>query len=347
MIALIKFELYKILSKKVVIVGVLFVLAMNLTLYFNWAFPRSNSMSFKEDREYSEQFSGKLTDETIEKIQSNIISNPELLNMKGNSTITFFENNFAPENENDPLYSVDEVFGEGYDSDVKDSLVWGYSEGCSAIMSAIQSSLLILGFVILIGVSPIFAEEYTTGMDSLILTARYGKTKSIYSKIAASVIFSEMLTLISIFMITILFSINYGFTGWNTSVQLSSGGILSDVSYVLNFGEAYLIMCGVWILATAALAAFICIISVFSKSSFVSLLISFLIYIVPLICANMLVKLGLPIEVIIAAYLMSIRSYFTLVISQYMWAILLGIDLIICCVGIIISKLVFKNHQVR
>lgn len=345
MLSLIKYELDKILSKKIVIIGLVCLLFMNLMLYVNWAFPREGSMSIADSKSYAEKFNGELTNDKIENIYADLQSEPDYKYIDGNMAYNILISRFIT--DDDKLLTVEESFSDGYDSDVKNSLVWGYTEGCASTISVILSSMLIIGFIIVIAISPVYSDEYTSGMDSLILTSRFGKTKVIYAKMAASIIFGLSLALFSIIMLTVLFTINYGFTGWEASVQLSAEGILDSVPYVLSFGKAYLIMCAVWIIAEISLAAFTSLISSVSKSSFISLLISSLVYIVPFICANYLVKIGIPIELVNVANLLSIQPGLTLVNSQNMYLIIILADIVITTASFFISKYFFRNHQVR
>lgn len=347
MISLIKDELYKIVSKKIVIIGIIAVILMNLLLYINWAFPSHDAMSIHEDKEYSQQFDGKLTDEKIQQMHADYLLHPDYSFLDGNSTFDILRHRFETEEDNKPLLTIDEVFTDGYDEDVKDSLVWGYTEGCASIISVITSSLLIVGIVILIAISPIFAEDYTSGMDALILTSRYGKTKSIYAKYLAAVIFSLMLTLFSIAMLTVLFTINYGMQGWNASVQLSAMMVLDEVPYVLTFGQAFLIMCAVWIIAEIALATFICILSSVSRSPFISLLLSFIVYIGPFAASKFLFSINVPVEVLGVSNMLSIQPGLTLVESDHLYMIIIVADIVICAISFYLTKIIFSRHQVR
>lgn len=84
--------------------------------------------------------------------------------------------------------------------ELQNSLQIGYTRGWETTLLSIESLFLIMGFLIIVAVSPVFSEEYGCGMDALLLTGKYGKTKCITAKIMASFTFSVVLTILTVFI---------------------------------------------------------------------------------------------------------------------------------------------------
>lgn len=68
--------------------------------------------------------------------------------------------------------------------------LWGYF-GTSDLIDFVKvTGFIFFGVMILLGISPIFSNEYSTKMDSIILSTKNGKSKIITAKIISLVIFT-------------------------------------------------------------------------------------------------------------------------------------------------------------
>lgn len=121
-------------------------------------------------------------------------------------------------------------------------------------INIINSSGLWL-FVILgicVCIAPVFANEYQTGMDSLICSAKYGKSKVIGAKILASFIYGSIVFIINVSISLAAVLIPFGIDGWDLQVQIMD----TIIPYPLNFLQAtvlYIIIAYVIVLAFISL----------------------------------------------------------------------------------------------
>lgn len=142
-----------------------------------------------------------------------------------------------------------------------------------------QFGVAFIGVMILIGLAPLYSEEYTTGMDSLILSSRYGKGQLISAKCCAAIIYA--------FICSAAFQlINLAVSG------LLSGnldGASSPLYTISRYGDShqfmhspyswtviqyYVIQFGVHIIGCIAFALAVMFVSSLSKSSFLTLFIA-------------------------------------------------------------------------
>ncbi len=143
---------------------------------------------------------------------------------------------------------------------------------------------MFLAFAIAICLAPMFAGEYTSNMDSLVLSSRFGKNKLIWAKLITGVSFS-VLCAIFIFGISILEIGNiYGLSGWKLPIQVSYTGFY--LSLPVHMLEMLGIGVGCGILATGMIAAVVMFCSAKMKSSFGVIIISFIFIFVPVLCIN-------------------------------------------------------------
>ena len=66
--------------------------------------------------------------------------------------------------------------------ELQNSLQIGYTRGWETTLLSIESLFLIMGFLIIVAVSPVFSEEYGCGMDALLLTGSTGKQNVLQRK---------------------------------------------------------------------------------------------------------------------------------------------------------------------
>ncbi|MBA9088300.1 ABC-type transport system involved in multi-copper enzyme maturation permease subunit [Fontibacillus solani] len=95
-----------------------------------------------------------------------------------------------------------------------------YVSGWKNVFENLQNLFLIIAFVISISIAPVFAGEYQSGADSIILSTRYGRSKVIIAKLKASFIVSLGLLLLGVATYTLLLLGIFGFDGGSASVQM-------------------------------------------------------------------------------------------------------------------------------
>ena len=145
--------------------------------------------------------------------------------------------------------SVADVFG---DKEIK----VGYVNGWLSTSQNMAKIFIVLSLVIILLIAPVFSGEYG-GVDNIILTSKYGKTKCATAKVLASLLSAVFITtLVVIFNLLIAVAI-YGTEGLNCSILFAP----------IDFLEGYIpfnITCGT-VLKYQILLAFMSAISVKKK----------------------------------------------------------------------------------
>lgn len=95
-----------------------------------------------------------------------------------------------------------------------------YVTGWEKVLQNLLGIFLISAFVIAICLAPMFAGEYQSGADSIILSSRYGRNKVIFAKLKASFIVSLDLIALALTTYTLLLLGICGFDGGRASVQI-------------------------------------------------------------------------------------------------------------------------------
>ncbi|MFD1904191.1 hypothetical protein ACFSQ7_09185 [Paenibacillus rhizoplanae] len=81
--------------------------------------------------------------------------------------------------------------------------------------------LLIVSIIaICICIAPVFAGEYQTGADSVILSTRYGKSKLIKAKIGAAFLFALLIFTVNLLLAAGIQLAAFGTGGWNLPLQI-------------------------------------------------------------------------------------------------------------------------------
>ncbi|KRW90736.1 hypothetical protein SD51_13080 [Alicyclobacillus tengchongensis] len=157
---------------------------------------------------------------------------------------------------------------------------FGHYNGASNMMVDFFKTygLIIFGAIILVGLSPVFSEEYSLGTDSFLLTAKRGRRQLVTSKILASTLYvlvmEGILLLVNVASNLSLFDIG-GFDYPLQSIALYSAPFhLSVAQYI---GVAVLIQ----LLGGVAFGFLIMLLSSFNRSTLVTFFVSAGIFALP------------------------------------------------------------------
>lgn len=154
---------------------------------------------------------------------------------------------------------------------------YGYHKGWEII----HTNFELLIFAVLaccITIAPVFAGEYQTGTDAVILAGKYGKTKLITAKITASMLFGVMAFLVHLivaFGIPLAF---FGTDGWDLPLQVLG----LTIPYPWTISEAVLRNTAVILLVLIAMLALTLFLSAKMKSPFPVLAVLIPVLIVPM-----------------------------------------------------------------
>ena len=222
---LIQFELRKIFSKRLTQIALLFVLFFSAILGFSsyqnkYAFDGvskegTGKTAVEIDKEIAAKYEGVLTDEKVQQMMNDFAAQTNLHGMNAaylyhNALQSAVFTRFSDMNGNWNGVRVSDAFGG-------EEVRIGYVDGWLTTSQNMVKIFFILSLVIVIMTAPVFCGEYG-GVDNIILTSRYGRTKCGAAKVGAGLIAAFIVTL-AVAAVNILFAfVLYGRDGLNCSV---------------------------------------------------------------------------------------------------------------------------------
>ena len=339
---LILFELRKVFSKRlslIVLVGILlFSVLISFSTYQNkYAFDGvsaegSGKTAVEIDKEIAAKYEGILTDEKVQQMMNDFAPTHDLHGLNAmylyqNATQSAAFSRFSDKEGNWNGLSVSDVFGN-------EEIKIGYVDGW---LSTSKNMVRI------------FSGEYE-GVDNIILTSKYGKTKCATAKIAAGILTAILTTALVAAFNLLLALIFYGTEGLDCSILFAPS----------DYAEGFIpfnITCGT-LLKYQILLAFTCtlsvtgitlLISAISKNQIVAFVASMAIFLFPVLLpiteANPLFRLIglLPLYHVQAVSLLSVEQMNNGMLYA-VWAI--PTALVFLGIGAVISRRVFAKHQV-
>ena len=299
---MVKYEMEKLLRRKVAWACLAGMVLMECVMIANWVYPGVESVQYFEDdglralegmaairetRAIAEEYGGTLSDERVRRILSDFEMSEEDMRAWGLDPAMekYYTHNalyaslqgFQKMDGSWNGVSVRSVYGE-----LTDGMTLGYSSGWVHAIFGMMYTMLSLYSVLTILLGPLFAEEYTRGMDALILTGVYGKTKCAWAKVIAG--FAVSLSLIAILILTFLavYLGSHGLSGWDASIQMNSMNIFSDVPYPMNCGQGMLYAILAWFTGGIVLTSVSVAVSADARSPFSGLVLSFALFAIPM-----------------------------------------------------------------
>lgn len=144
------------------------------------------------------------------------------------------------------------------------------------------AGVIFLSVLLLLGLTPVFADEYTKRTVGLILATKHGKRKIVSAKILASITYVSTV-LLSLHLVNLVLQWNKygGFQGWDIPIQGLSSSYESlsmrgfELSpYALEVWQLYFITIVLQLLACVAVGILILFVSVISRNSMMAFFIS-------------------------------------------------------------------------
>lgn len=176
----------------------------------------------------------------------------------------------------DSLTSAEKTYWKNKSSKIPQPYEYGYVLGWSAFGDTVQTLIVcILG--ICITVAPVFANEYQTGADAVVLSTRFGKTKVVYAKIISAIIFGTIVFAINAAAALLLPLLTFGADGGSLPLQIMD----STCPYALTFSQAAFILIGIAYIVMLGLLSFTLLCSSKMSSAFPVLIIDVLIIFLP------------------------------------------------------------------
>lgn len=151
--------------------------------------------------------------------------------------------------------------------------IWGFF-GTSDLIDFIYSfGFVFMGAMVLLGISPIFSDEYSNNMDSLILTTKNGKGLVITAKIIASITYVTVIGLFFSLLNLLTLGINKGLLTYaidELNNPLNSIYKYATTPYNLTIIQYYILQTGIFITGGIAFGLLVMFISSISRSSLIS-----------------------------------------------------------------------------
>lgn len=354
---LIQFELRKIFSKRLTQVTLAALLLLSVLFGFSTyqnmhAFDGignegTGRKAVEIDKSVAEKYEGMLTDEKVQQMMADFKPAQDLHGMNAvylyqNAMQSALFRNFSDIDGNWNGLSVSDVFG---DEEIK----IGYTYGWLKTSENMVRIFIVLSLAIIIMTAPVFSGEYG-GVDNIILTSKYGRTKCITAKIIGSILAALIVTAaVSVINLIYAFML-YGSSGLDCSILFAS----------VDFVERHIpfnITCGT-LLKYQILLAFTGVVSVTGvtlvlsavcKRQMAALVASAAIYLFPVIMPVAETSPLFRIITLLPLYHVQFVSLMSVdqMGSGVLYAILaVPVALIFIGIGIVVSRRIFAKHQV-
>lgn len=227
---------------------------------------------------------------------------------------------------------------------------YGYHKGWSMILDTLTWPVLIM-MIICIGIAPIFAGEYQSKCDSLILCMKYGKSKLIFAKIVSGWLYATCVY----WGITLIYSSVYmiflGTQGADLPIQLKYPAM--SVGYNLTMGEAVVIALLLGYFFTLGIMGITLFMSALLKNTYAVIIVAFLLIIIPTFLSpdtggyawSHVLSLLPPKIADFSFQSYTAYSIGNIVLSWPVMAIL--INAIVAVICLVLGYIVFRKHQVN
>ena len=162
-----------------------------------------------------------------------------------------------------------------FDNEIDTPFIYAFTGGFDSLFANIYSIGIICAFILAICLAPMFAGEYSTRADQLILSSKFGKNKLITAKLFTAFSIFALFFMLLIAIAYVMCMSVYGYDCWGAPFQL----IGTFFAYPLTILDAVLIFAACSFLGTFLVAAITVLISSKFKSPFgVIIIVSVLLF---------------------------------------------------------------------
>lgn len=285
---LFQFEMSKLLKKKIVYVAMAAFLLLYVTMLWSWIFGNEWAVTQEDEMLYgreaeaynteiTKRFEGPLTDEKVQEILAAFPRTAgKTVGDISNNTYYPIANLFANLDGTWNGKTVQEVFPQ-----FDEPPVLGMSSRWESFLFSMMYIVMISGILVIIIVSPVFSEEYSSGMDALILTSLHGKKRCALAKAAAAFCVAAILEAVILAAGFLLFAAGHGLEGWNADIQLSEMMIFTKVARPFKCYEAAVMTAVVSMASTITVTGITLLFSAVCPTPFVSIILAAVTYLAP------------------------------------------------------------------
>lgn len=353
------YELEKIFLRRLTQTALLILLLLSLLLSFSsyrntyaWdpvtGDEGSGRKGIEVEKAVAERYGGTLTDETVQKMISEMVpkTGPDEINAMYlyRNTLQYATGmRFCDANGNWNGRRVSDVFG-------KEEIRIGYTIGWYQTSQNLTILYVLLSFLVILMIAPVFSGEYESGVDSLILTTRCGKTKCAIAKAAAGLLAAFLVTaFITCINIAVTFLL-YGGGGLDCSVLFLPEEYLDAyIPYHLTWAASFIWQVLLAFTGILGVTRVTLILSAACKNSIAAFAACAVIHVLPVIVpvaeSSPLFRLLvlLPLYHLQFVSIMSVEK----IVGNILYAVLaVPVAVVLMGSGVIASQKIFARHQV-
>jgi hypothetical protein len=288
-----------------------------------------------------------LTDEKVQQMMAEFKPKQDLHGMNAaylyqNAMQSALFRNFSDLDGNWNGLSVSEVFGN-------EEIKIGYTYGLLKTSENMVRIFIALSLVVVIMTAPVFSGEYG-GVDNIILTSKYGKTKCVTAKIIGSILAALIVTaFVSVINLAYAF-ILYGNSGLDCSILFAPAGFVEGyIPFNITCGTLLKYQILLAFTSTISITGITLVLSAICKNQVVALVASVAIYIFPIMLP---ITETSPLFRIISLLPLYHAQFVSLMSVEQMsngilYALMaVPVALVFIGIGVFISRRVFAKHQV-
>lgn len=124
--------------------------------------------------------------------------------------------------ENTAMSAKEKTNSINLSREVKTPFIYSYTDGYKRFLTQMYVTAILICFICTICIAPLFAGEYSDGMDSLVFSSKYGKNKMICAKLVTGISFTILLSIVFTIVSYITVMVFFGWEGSSSPIQLFS-----------------------------------------------------------------------------------------------------------------------------
>lgn len=295
-------EFRKIASRKIVWIGLFLLLAFvryrlgtELKVYSVTINGKNiyGMEAVEEDKKIAAQYAGPLTEETVQKIYDRYGFYYYDMNTgepKGNFCSQFITERMTNLNQIGGDNPEEIRFYQGEEREInaapllEGDLWFDYVKGWSDLKET-YGILIVWGLAIvfLVGLSPVFSEEYTLRTADILLTTQRGKKSLIWIKMAAALSFTLIIFTAVTFYVWAIYLKVFGTQGLDASPILIGAGSASFGYHTETIKGFFLLSFGLGIAGFLLMTGMVLAASALCKNAFMTVVISLAVFLFPVV----------------------------------------------------------------
>lgn len=168
-----------------------------------------------------------------------------------------------------------------------DTSYFTYNEGPGKVIDfASVFSIFITGAMLLIGLSAIYTQEYSSGVENYLLSARKGRKELLWAKLGAATVYTFLVVVIWEVFNLAWNTVQFGSEGWGAPIQHYFKYYFSPYDFTML--EYHLVQMAFHLLGSLSFAVVIVLVSSLSKNALISFFVCSALFGMPFLVVEML-----------------------------------------------------------